>query len=64
MKTPGIEQRVLYFIKENHLVEANSLLPVAVSGGPDSVCLLYVLNSIKDELGIKLHVIHLDHQLR
>ncbi len=37
---------------------------VAVSGGPDSVCLLYVLASLKDELGLKLHVAHLDHMLR
>jgi len=39
-------------------------LVVAVSGGPDSVCLLYVLNSLRHELDIKLHVAHLDHQLR
>ena len=37
---------------------------VAVSGGPDSVCLLDVLNELKDDLGIELVVAHFDHGLR
>ena len=37
---------------------------VAVSGGPDSVCLLHVLSSLVDELGLTLHIGHLDHGLR
>lgn len=37
---------------------------VAVSGGADSVCLLRVLQQFKDKFGIKLHVIHINHQLR
>ncbi len=37
---------------------------LAVSGGADSVCLLHVMLSLKEKLGISLHVAHLDHQLR
>jgi tRNA(Ile)-lysidine synthase len=37
---------------------------VAVSGGPDSVALLYILDSLKDVYRIKLHTAHLDHGLR
>lgn len=37
---------------------------VAVSGGPDSVCLLHTLRKLAPRLKIKLGVIHLDHQLR
>lgn len=37
---------------------------VGVSGGPDSVCLLHLLNSAKDALHLQLHVAHLDHGLR
>ncbi|MBZ4646738.1 MAG: tilS [Clostridia bacterium] len=37
---------------------------VGVSGGPDSVCLLHVLNLLKDEYQIKLYAAHLNHQLR
>ncbi len=37
---------------------------VAVSGGPDSVCLLHILVKLRDELDIVLYVAHLNHQLR
>jgi len=56
--------RVLRFIREHHLVSGERPLLVAVSGGPDSVCLLHVLVNLKDKLGIRLHVAHLNHQLR
>lgn len=39
-------------------------LVVAVSGGPDSLCLLHGLYSLRDEFGLRLHVVHLDHMLR
>ena len=39
-------------------------LVVAVSGGPDSLALLYALHRLRDELGLALHVAHLDHRLR
>ena len=37
---------------------------VAVSGGPDSVALLYALRELGPRLGVTLGVVHLDHQLR
>ncbi len=37
---------------------------MAVSGGPDSVCLLHILTQLQTELDIKLHLAHLNHQLR
>ncbi len=36
----------------------------AVSGGPDSVFMLYCLNNIKQELGINLTVLHFNHKIR
>ena len=39
-------------------------LVVAVSGGPDSLAMLYTLHRLQDELGLTLHVAHLDHRLR
>ena len=37
---------------------------VGVSGGPDSLCLLHVLCRLQAEMGLVLHVAHLDHRLR
>jgi tRNA(Ile)-lysidine synthase len=37
---------------------------IAVSGGPDSVCLLTALHALSDELELSLHVAHLDHMFR
>ena len=37
---------------------------VAVSGGPDSLALLYALCHLSEELGLALHCAHLDHGLR
>ena len=60
---PAPEQQVLRFIEQHHLISDGELL-VAVSGGPDSVCLLHILVKLQKELKIKLHVAHLNHQLR
>jgi len=59
-----LEPRVLHFVQEHHLVSSHDHLLVAVSGGPDSVCLLHTLFKLREELDIRLHVAHLNHQLR
>ncbi len=64
MSELSVEQKVLRFIRQHRLVTDGEKLLVAVSGGPDSVCLLYILSSLNKELGIRLHVAHLDHRLR
>jgi tRNA(Ile)-lysidine synthase len=37
---------------------------VGLSGGPDSVALLHILDSLKDVYSIRLHAAHLEHGLR
>ena len=46
------------------MLSAGDLAVVAVSGGPDSMCLLDVLASLAGELGIHLHTAHLHHHMR
>ena len=55
---------MLRFIQEKRLVSSRMKLLVAVSGGPDSVCLLHILVKLRNELDIELHLAHLNHQLR
>ena len=57
-------QRVLGFIRKNQLVSSRHCLLIAVSGGADSVCLLHILVKFREELGVRLHIAHLNHQLR
>jgi tRNA(Ile)-lysidine synthase len=59
-----LETPVLGFIREHQLVSVGEKLVVAVSGGADSVCLLHILVKLLKELKIKLHIAHLNHQLR
>jgi tRNA(Ile)-lysidine synthase len=60
----SLEQHVSRYIRENSLMEPSQKVLVAVSGGPDSVCLLHLLHQLRCELKIDLHIAHLNHQLR
>jgi tRNA(Ile)-lysidine synthase len=46
------------------MISRGDRVVVAVSGGPDSVCLLHLLLQISQELALKLFVAHLNHMLR
>ena len=69
----GLRQRVLDFILREGLilavgdapeVENGRIVLVGVSGGPDSVCLVHLLNQLKESLSVRLHIAHLNHMLR
>lgn len=56
--------KVKSFIKENNLIKKNDNILVALSGGPDSICLLHVLHSLKEELSLTIGAAHINHMLR
>jgi tRNA(Ile)-lysidine synthase len=64
MNKTKLESKVLEFIQRYSLIAPEEIVVVGVSGGADSVCLLHVLAKWRKELGIKLHIAHLNHQLR
>ncbi len=51
-------------IKKYNLINKGDKILIGVSGGPDSITLLYLLNNLKKELNLTLHIAHLDHMLR
>ncbi|MBQ8821502.1 MAG: tRNA lysidine(34) synthetase TilS [Lachnospiraceae bacterium] len=59
-----IEKKVLAFIRQQHMLAPGDKVVLGVSGGADSVCLLMVLHALSEELGIRLHVGHVNHGVR
>jgi len=51
-------------ILQHHMFEGGGTVILGVSGGPDSLCLLHTLRALQDELGLELHLAHLDHGIR
>ena len=51
-------------IKKYRMLESGDRVIVGVSGGPDSMALLYVLNLIKKDYNLALKVAHLNHGFR
>ncbi|MEJ2617848.1 MAG: tRNA lysidine(34) synthetase TilS, partial [Ignavibacteriaceae bacterium] len=60
----NIEQKVIRFIDEKKLINKNDKILIALSGGPDSVFLLYFLNKFKRRFKIELGALHVNHRLR
>lgn len=59
-----INDKVYKFIKSNKMINKGERILVALSGGPDSICLLHILYKIMDKFGIKLYAAHLNHCIR
>lgn len=56
--------KVINYIRDNNLIKEKDKVLVALSGGPDSVCLLHILYKLKKVLNIDLGAIHINHMLR
>jgi len=59
-----IKDKFIETIHKFKLIQRGDSIVVGVSGGPDSIALLHLLWSIRDEYNLKLHVVHLNHMLR
>lgn len=51
-------------IKKYNMIPENSVVVAGVSGGSDSMAMLYILNSIKDEFRFELKAAHVNHGIR
>ncbi len=57
-------KKVLKAIEDYGMLNGHTEVTVALSGGADSVALLYCMLSIRKTLGIDVHALHLNHLLR
>lgn len=59
-----VSENVKATVKRFDLILPGDRILVAVSGGPDSVALLHLLNELREELSMHLEVAHLQHGMR
>ena len=59
-----LKEKVKQTIKKYNLINSGDNIVIGVSGGPDSICLLHILNELKNELGINIFVAHINHMIR
>lgn len=63
-----MKEKVLDTIKKYNMIENGEKVVLAVSGGPDSICMLDILNDIKNDKTIDINfeivVAHVNHMIR
>lgn len=64
MKTNKTIQKVKKTIIKNNLVSEKDRVLIGLSGGADSVFLLYVLKTISEEFGFEIGACHIEHGIR
>lgn len=67
IKVEEMQKKVLASIKKHNLVEPGESVLIGVSGGPDSVCLLHILYSLRTLCLLDINeiiAVHVNHMLR
>ena len=59
-----MRDKILSWMRGQCMTEPGDIVVCAVSGGADSVCMLHVLLSLRDTLGITVEAVHFNHHLR
>lgn len=60
----NLVEKVRKNIQDYDLINEKDSIVVGVSGGPDSMLLLHVLNMLKDDMNFKIQVAHINHMIR
>lgn len=59
-----IKKKVFDYVHKHHMLAEGDYVVAGVSGGADSVCLLFMLLEMQKELPIDIHVVHINHKIR
>ena len=57
-------QKAFEYIRQHGMIKAEEKVIVGVSGGADSVCLLFVLREYQKKVPFELKVVHIEHGVR
>lgn len=56
--------KVMAYVRKYNMLEENDYIVAGVSGGADSVCLLFVLLELRKRISFDIHVVHINHGIR
>lgn len=59
-----MKRKVLDTIKKYNLIQECDKIVLGVSGGPDSISMLHILNEIKEKFKFDIYVAHINHMIR
>ncbi len=62
--TDLVREKVIKVISEQKMLENTDEIVVGFSGGADSVCLLHLLNSLKNDYCYSVKAVHINHGIR
>ena len=57
-------EKILDVIEKYHMTEKGERIMIGVSGGADSMCLLFLMSAIKEKLGVSIEAVHVHHGIR
>lgn len=57
-------RKVQKFVEKHEMIQPGELLVAGISGGADSVCLLYLLKELQKVMDFRMVAVHVNHQLR
>ena len=58
------KKKIRDYIEKYHMLNKGDRVVLGLSGGPDSVCLFFVLLALKKEYGLDIHALHVNHCIR
>ncbi len=58
------KKKIREFIEKNSMLNKGDRVVLGLSGGPDSVCLFFMLLGLREEYNLDIHALHVNHCIR